>query len=355
MSFEVVHAPGDKIPTDDFPRILADYRRLYALNVRDIGSGTPSATGAEPRAAPRTVPGAADTPPRRAGSPVPETGEFYRKAIEWLTTGRSDDLWRGYLFNIRPATDARPYYTAYLKPHTVGMFLDQLGSISEEWGYLLLLGTLLQAFLFGFLIILIPLIGRWRELFRGRSGTMGIIIYYASLGLAYMLVEIFLIQRLSFFVADPIFSVSIVITSMLILSGLGSLYASRRFSRNRSRGVRIAAIGIAFSLLFYMILLTPLINLMIALPLLVKALVAIVFVAPAAFFMGMPFPTGLSALESGRNGLIPWALGMNGALSVAGSVSAKLLAISFGFPAVLLVALLLYGVVGLVYPANEAG
>ncbi len=85
-----------------------------------------------------------------------------------------------------------------------------------------------------------------------------------------------------------------------------------------------------------------------------RALIAVVVVAPAAFSMGMPFPTGLSSLEKSHERLIPWALGMNGALSVTGSVTAKLVSIAWGFPAVLALAIVLYLVVGLVFPANLA-
>ena len=199
--------------------------------------------------------------------------------------------------------------------------------------------------------------------FKGKRGTFGIIIYYGCLGMGYMLVEIFLIQRLVYFLADPIFSASIVITSMLIISGLGSLYASRYGPGGRSASaghaasrtfiIRIAVAGIALSLLFYIFGLSPLINALIGFPLAAKLFVAVIFIAPAAFFMGMPFPSGLSSLESSRPRLLPWALGMNGALSVTGAVAAKLISISYGFPAVLTLVIVLYLIVALVYKSNE--
>jgi hypothetical protein len=283
---------------------------------------------------------------------------LYHFSLKWLLSGRKEELFDGYVFNIRPATDSRPYYTAYLKPQTVGMFLDQIGEISEEWGYLLLLGTLAVSVFFGLLIVLIPVVGRWRDLFKGKRGTFGIIIYYSCLGMGYMLVEIFLIQRLVYFLADPIFSASIVITSMLIISGLGSLYASRygtegRGASSRTFIIRVAVAGIALSLLFYIFGLSPLINALIGFSMAAKLFFAVIFIAPVAFFMGMPFPSGLASLESSRPRLLPWALGMNGALSVTGAVAAKLISISYGFPAVLTLVIVLYFIVALVYKSNE--
>lgn len=344
LSFQVIAYPGMPAPAGDFAAMLQAYWDLFALPPQKQGEAPPLGPAAAP-----------------AAGPVPDSGDFYRQMARALIDGRARDLHKGYVFNVLPATDRRPFYTAYIKPRTIPMFLDQLGSVSEEWGYLLLLGTLLQSVLFGLLIVVVPVAGRWRELFAGTRGTFRIIVYYASLGLAYMLVEIFLIQKLSFFVADPIFAVSIVITSMLIISGLGSLWSCKLpffynadRSPNTTRGVRFAVIGIAASLLFYIFGLSPLIRAALGLPFLVRALIAVVVVAPAAFFMGIPFPNGLASLERSHERLIPWAMGMNGALSVTGSVTAKLLSIAWGFPAVLTLALVLYLVVGAVFPANEA-
>jgi len=352
MSFDVSYYPGMPVRDKDFEQILAGYAGIYGKKAPPADAPPADATpAASPTSPADASPEAA--PPAGGGSPALLPGDLYHFSLQWLLSGQKQRLYDQYVFNIRPATDARPYYTAYLKPGNITYFLDQLGEISEEWGYLLLLSTLLVSVAFGLLIILIPVVGRWRDLFRGRQGTFGIIVYYACLGMGYMLVEIYLIQRLSYFLADPIFSVSIVVTSMLIISALGSLYASR-FASRKAFIVRAAVLGVAASLLFYIFLLPTLIDNLIALPLGFKLVLALLFIAPAAFFMGIPFPTGLSALESGRARLLPWALGMNGALSVTGAVASKVLSVSYGFPVVLAMAIVLYLIVGVVYMSNEA-
>jgi len=277
--------------------------------------------------------------------------DFYRLTWEMLLEGRDKELYQEYVFNIRPATDQRPYYTAYMKPDEMSLYMDKLDQVSEEWGYLLLLGTLIQSIVFGLVIILIPLITRWRALFQGKKGTLGIILYYACLGLGYMMVEIFLIQRLGHFLGNPIFSISIVITTMLILSGVGSL-KSKEFSLSPTKKVMLASMAIAGTMLFYILLLGPITHALVGLPFLIKVLIAVILIAPAGFFMGIPFPTGLNALGRNRPELLPWALGMNGALSVTGSVLAKLLSISWGFPAVLLITIAVYAIAALVMKAN---
>jgi hypothetical protein len=339
MAFDVPYFPG--MPADDaqFDEVLTafwdSYRQPAAQTAEEEPQAAPAGTGQPQR------------------SPL-DMGRYYQGCAQWLLTGRSRELFSRYVFDVRPATDNRPYFTAYLKPRTLPFFLTRLKDVSDEWGYILLWGTLLQSVLFGLLIIALPLAFRRRELFRGRRGTGGVIAYYSCLGLGYMLVEIVLIQKFVLFLAAPIYAVSIVITSMLILSGVGSRY-SARFAANRARGVRAAVAVIVPMMAFYAVLLDPILRVLLPLPLIVKFLAAIVIMAPAAFFMGFPFPSGLTALSQSRPQLLPWAWGMNGALSVTGAVLTKLLSISFGFPVVLLVAAGIYGLAAAVFPANEAG
>jgi hypothetical protein len=234
--------------------------------------------------------------------------------------------------------------------------------------------------LFALVVILLPVAGRWRELFRAERGTFRVLLYFGALGLGYMLLEIYLIQRLVFFLAEPIFSSSVVITAMLVLSGIGSLAAGRPGRRGPAgrpgrpgagsaprpligaraagslgrRRVVLAAAGIGVSVAFYLFGLSPLLNALLFLPMAAKLIIAILVVAPAAFCLGIFFPTGLSSLSRRRPALIPWAWGVNGALSVTGSVLARLISISAGFSAVLVCVAILYALAAVSYSGNEA-
>ncbi|MBN2535222.1 MAG: hypothetical protein JXB88_20240 [Spirochaetales bacterium] len=344
MSFDVSYYPGMPVRDKNFEEILTAYTDQYRQPVHDNQHGSEMENISRP-----------DKPSDDSSiKKFPDLlqDDMYHFSMVWLLQNREKELYHKYVFDIRPATDDRPYYTAYLKPRTIPMFMDELGEISEEWGYLLELGTLIQSIFFGILIIILPVATRWKDLFKGRKGTFGVIIYYACLGLGYMLIEIFLIQKLVFFLGDPIFSVSIVLTCMLVLSGLGSLF-SGRFKDKRTFGVRIAVAGIAASIVFYVFGLNPVLRACLGLHFSLKVLLSILIIAPAAFFMGVPFPSGLSALSINRNRLLPWAWGMNGALSVTGSIIARLISISTGFIWVLALAGVLYIVAGLVFKTNE--
>lgn len=280
------------------------------------------------------------------------SGDIYHLMLLEMLQGDAKDLYKEYAFDIRPMRDSRPYYSGFLKLNEIGMYLDQIQDVSEEWAFVLNIGIVVQSLFFGFLIILIPVIGKWKSLFKRQRGTLGVIVYYSCLGLGYMLVEIFFIQRLVFFLSNPIFATSIVITSMLIISGVGNI-VSRRIARDRAWRVRIAVIGIVVSMLFYMFLLGPFLDMFRENGMVIRVLLTVIVIAPGAFFLGMPFPNGLSSLTEHKNDLIPWAWGMNGALSVTGAALANLISVSMGFPVLLAFVCALYIIVGLIFPANR--
>jgi spermidine synthase len=319
-SFEALYVPGTELPQRDINILMGAYRHHFEGRQEEAVESFTNA-------------------------------DMYRAAIPEFFAGRGGEIENAYVFDIRPIRDSRPYYSGFLKLRNLPIYLDQLEDVSEEWGYLLLLGMLIQACIFGFIVILIPVIGRWKSLFKNRPGTVGVIFYYAGLGLGYMLIEIYLIQRLGVFLSNPTYSTSIVITVMLIFSALGNL-ASGPLKPFRIAMVPVACVLIAGGLCFYIFGLDGLLAGFLSASLWVRIFVSAAIIAPVAFFMGMPYPNGLDSLQENKPNLLPWAWGMNGGLSVAGSALARILAVSSGFPVLLAAGALVYVMVGCLFPVN---
>ncbi len=340
MSFDVDYYPDMPDSPKSLDSMLEGYAALYASRQAQTGQ---SQAGQQP-----------DDQSQSDQQQNLRPGDFYRLCLQWFSDFRQDELFSRYFFDIRPATDDRPYYAGYIKPRTIPVLLARLGGISEEWGYLLLIGTLLQSLLFACVIIALPLVFRRQELFAGRTGTFPIILYYACLGLGYMMIEIFLIQRFVYFLADPVYANAIVITALLISSGTGSLLGAKA-RIPRATLVRYATSALAVLIFACLLGLPALLRLLLGLPLLIKALAAIIIVTPLGLCMGVPFPTGLSALSASRQEILPWAWGMNGALSVTGSVLTRVISVSAGFAVVLACSAGLYIAAGFLYRSNERG
>ncbi|MDR2729859.1 MAG: hypothetical protein LBB81_03055, partial [Treponema sp.] len=191
-----------------------------------------------------------------------------------------------------------------------------------------------------------------KTLFNKRRGTIGVIFYYAGLGLGYMLIEIYLIQRLAVFLSNPTYSTSMVITVMLISSALGNITSSL-LKRFRVFVVPAACVLIGGGLLFYIFGLNDFLAIFHSSSMMTRFLVSALIIAPPAFFMGIPYPNGLDSLQETKPHLLPWAWGMNGGLSLVGSAMARLLSVASGFPVLLKLGIGIYLLVGVLFPINE--
>lgn len=267
---------------------------------------------------------------------------FYQGARALLGAEREDFL-AHYKFNVAPATDDRPYFFQFFKWRSLPEFirLKEMGGLPLlEWGYPILVATLLQALAASVLLILLPLWLMRKNVQEGaiRRGHAG--AYFALLGCAFMFLEIAYIQKFILFLSHPLYAVGVVLCAFLIFAGLGSRYALRWAHEGRLPPTVVAAItAIAVA---YLILLPGLFAALMALPDWARIALSLLLIGPLAFFMGMPFPLGLAQMGRIAPRLIPWVWGINACASVVSAILATLLAIHLGFNTVVLAGIGLY-------------
>jgi len=263
-----------------------------------------------------------------------------------LLGDNADDYVDRYKFHVGPATDDQPYFFHFFRWRSLPevMRLREAGGAGLiEWGYLILVATLLQAAVIGLVLILLPLSRRSSALPRGIAGRYG--AYFFLLGLAFLFIEMSFIQKFILFLSHPLYSVAVVLSGFLVFAGIGSAYSARVAQHARARGrspVFVAVIAIAILAIVYILVLPPLFRALAGLPDVVKVMISISLIAPLAFFMGMPFPLGLKDVAGIAPDFVAWAWGLNGFASVLSAVSATILAIEFGFTVVILAALVCY-------------
>jgi hypothetical protein len=196
-------------------------------------------------------------------------------------------------------------------------------------------------------VLAVPLVAG-KRIRAGGAGILRPVVYFAALGLGFLFIEIFLIDRASFYLNDRASAFALVLTAMLICSGAGSMLA-QKFAADPWRGMALAAsIVIVWCGLLYF----GLQNVMLAtlsLPWLLRAGLVIACVAPVSMALGLPFPLGLS--RAGSDGFLPWAWGLNGAFSVIATPLANIIALTEGFDRVLLCAGVLYVTSIVAFPA----
>jgi len=251
-----------------------------------------------------------------------------------------------YKFHIAPATDDRPYFFHFFKWSAFEEMMalrTQGGAGLIEWGYLILVGTLVQAVVAGGVLILLPLSvvrPAWR---RGSGRRMG--VYFLLLGLAFLFVEMAFIQKFILFLSHPLYSVAVVLSGFLLFAGMGSAFSARfaQVAADAKRSpVMYATFAIAAIAASYLLLLPAVFGKFASIAEPMKIALSLLLIAPLAFFMGMPFPIGLGRVARWAPAFVPWAWGINGFASVVSASLATLLAIELGFTAVVLLAVLLY-------------
>lgn len=120
------------------------------------------------------------------------------------------------------------------------------------------------------------------------------------------------IQRFALFLSHPLYAVAVVLAGFLVFAGLGSGASARlaaRLDADAARAIRWAVAGIVIVAGVYLFALPPLFLALMPLPGVVKAIVSLALIAPLAFFMGMPFPLGLSIVSRLAPSLVPRGLG----------------------------------------------
>lgn len=227
-----------------------------------------------------------------------------------------------------PVTDVRPFYFAWDKPIGIPDFVRRLVGVPA-------LGIV------GFVVLLLAA-SRYAGL---RAPGLRMVMYFGSLGIGFIVVEVALIQRLILLLGHPIYALVVILFTLLLAGGLGSLFA-RRFAPQDIR----RALGWIIPVVVLLVIAAGLVLPWVvhrALPLGLAARIAVtaLMVLPFGFFMGMPFPLGLRKQaqdDGGAPASVLW--GINGVASVLGSIGGVALAVVFGFTWVFIAGAVCYAV-----------
>lgn len=269
---------------------------------------------------------------------------YYELALQLLSSEKRKELYKNYLFEIKPARDNRPFFFNSFKLNKLKETYKALG---RKWLPLLQGGFLipllfLQSLIISFVLIFLPLMvfGKTRK--EKRVALSKVFLYFSLIGAAYMFVEIIWIQKFILFLGHPLYSISTIIFSLLLSSGLGSFFSKSILGRNVKKRMNWVFILCSGLIVLSLFLLPLLYEHFICLNLLWKIMITFLVIFPLGFFMGFPFPSGVRLLELTEKKLIPWAWATNAFSSVVNSVSALMIAFWVGYNFVLVLAAVSY-------------
>jgi len=250
--------------------------------------------------------------------------------------GREAEFIAAQRENIAPTTDDRPFYFDQTKPE------DALRAPTAAYKLLANLLLVLAALAALFIALPVPAL---RRAARG-SGLLRSLLYFGSLGLGFMLLEIGLIQKLCLLLGHQSYAITVVLATLLVGAGLGSAAAG-------AMGLGRAAVRFVVIPLLIAAAWTIMLGLerygeeLAARDLPVRIAFTAVGLLPLGFLLGMPFPTALARAE---RSVVPWAIAANGFTSVIGASAALPLAMLLGYRWLFLIACGTYALALLVFP-----
>ncbi len=264
-----------------------------------------------------------------------------------------DDFLATLAYDATPTTDNKPFFFYHQR---LGDILSSFGKSAA--GQLNNVGLVVLVILLGFsllttiLFVVVPLLlFRRGDLATDRKRKLRVIGYFGCLGLGFILVELGFMQQFVLFLGHPVYSLAVVLSGLLIASGIGAGITpvlERRFGEVRAKWVCVGALIVILTI--YGLVLSSMFGALIGLPLPARVVIAAVLVALPGLVMGTFVPNGVRTADSIAPGLVAWGWGLNGATSVVGSALAVMLSMNIGFRVVLFIGVAIYILGGVLLP-----
>ena len=276
--------------------------------------------------------------------------EFYSGALSRETIDRTE-------YRVIPATDDRPYFKFFrrrlgmitpgeenfVRPEIARLLnvqVQQGGGVPMDVVHLMVTSAVSLAFAVAFVGVPLIFSRVGRERWQGKASTL---VYFSCLGAGFIMLELTFIQKFWKFIGFPLYTYSVVLFTLLLAAGVGSL-ASPRLGVLPAGRWSLPFVGTLGYGLLFLVGHQWLVDATLGLPIGLRITIAAIVLFPIGFFMGMAFPVGILCIERRSRAAVAWAWGMNGLFTVIGGLASVLLSVYYGFTVTELVALSTYAV-----------
>ena len=234
------------------------------------------------------------------------------------------------LLNLQPVTDDKPFFLDL--SFGIPPLLEPL-----LWGTLLLLAGIGGIMYF---------VAVKRDKYLGEETWLHpflkVFTYFFSLGVAFMMVEIPLIQKMILILGHPTYALTVVLFFLLSGAGTGSYISGLKRWHKVKKFNRIVCLVVAIASSCLLIYLNASHELVLSLPLFWRIAWSGMLSFGLGIFLGMPFPVAMKALGKLNSRYIAWMWCINGFSSLLGSVIAAIGAKIIGFHMVFMFGCLFY-------------
>lgn len=172
------------------------------------------------------------------------------------------------------------------------------------------------------------------------SDSQSFIVYFAFIGLGFMLIEMSLMQWLMVFLGHPVYALSVVLFTLLLFSGIGSYTVNYAKLRSSTYVIRSSLLCLFLSTTLWII--SHFRDVFIHNDTTTRIILSVLVLIPASLCMGMMFPLGVAAAKKRHEALLPWFWALNGVASVFASILSVIISMSYGASITYIIGIICY-------------
>ncbi|MCK4738424.1 MAG: hypothetical protein KAT46_00605 [Deltaproteobacteria bacterium] len=235
--------------------------------------------------------------------------------------------------DLSPPTDDRPFFFHMLKISDLftGNPLKYKEQSFNLEGIIMLYILLVVSIVLSIIFIFGPLFAMRGDAGLPRKWALIGLLFFAAIGFGYIIIEISQLQRLIIFLGHPIYSITVVLFSMLFASGLGAVFSNVYIKKPRPVHIAVFMVALLAALLFVIYIQPGILTAYVYTGIWTRIAISLMFLFPLGFLMGLPFPVGMELALSRFSEHTPWFWAVNGATGVVSSVMSICISIAWGF------------------------
>ena len=257
-------------------------------------------------------------------------------------------------YRVIPPTDDQPFFNSLRKSldqlpaeqadvfvnTSISGLLNSQRSTGFPIDVIHLFVTAGAALVFAFIFSCVPLLfskagkANWQ-------GRGSLLLYFSCLGSGYIILQLVFIQIFMKLIGFPLYAYTTVVFTFLFAAGVGSLMSEKLQLLEKKRWW-IPFIGVAISTLLLLFYQQVLFDHFLQHPVAARMFISVLMIFPLAFFLGMPFPLGILAVQHKPEGTVAWAWAFNGLFTVVGGIFCAIFSVYFGFKLTMIVAIAIY-------------
>jgi spermidine synthase len=267
---------------------------------------------------------------------------LHRQILDARSPESLDSVTLGSVLDHRAPTDDRPFFFNTIRLRNLLDLPENLGGIVEgnRMATTALVLAAFSSLALALGAILVPLVRRARPRRQGPVLWAGL-GYFLVIGLAFLLVEIGFLLRLSVVLGHPVYSLLVVLPGLIAATGLGSL-VSDRLPLDRSPACYAYPVAISILVAAAAWTLHETAPLVQPAVLWKRILYGLAITGLPGIFMGLAFPAGMRLARGILDEETPWLWGINGVGSVLAGSVALMISLEYGISRALAAGAVLY-------------